>query len=80
MKVGWNPVNKIRDRMNGGVSARVDAQLDWRDESILARLNALEESLAAVQRSSTALSVSTSDRVRAVEAAIEQVLGEKRSG
>ena len=75
--MSWNPVNKIRDRMNGGVSARVDAQLHWRDETILARLNALEDSLAAVQRSSTALSVSISDRVRAVETAIGQVLSEK---
>ena len=77
--MGWNPVNKIRDRMNGGVSARVDAQLQWRDESILARLNALEDSLAAVQRSSTALTVSISDRVRAVEAVVAQVLSEQRS-
>lgn len=76
--MSWNPVNKIRDRMNGGVSARVDAQLQWRDESILARLNALEDSLAAVQRSSTALSVSISDRVRAIETALGQVLGEQR--
>ncbi len=76
--MGWNPVNKIRDRMNGGVSARVDAQLDWRDKSILARLEALEDSIAALQRSSTALTVSISDRVQAVEAAVGQVLSENR--
>ena len=74
--MAWNPLNKIRERLNSGVSARVDAQLAWRDESINARLDALERSMSGLQGAMTTLSVSISDRVLTVEAAADHLLRE----
>jgi len=78
MNMGWNPLNKVRDRLNGGVSARVNDQLEWRDKTLNARLDALEKSMTAVQSTNTALSASISDRLRTLEAAVDQLLREQR--
>lgn len=76
--MGWNPLNEVRDRLNRGVSARVNDQLEWRDKTINARLEALEKSLAAVQSTNTALSASISDRLRTLETAVEQLLRDQQ--
>lgn len=76
----WNPLNKVRDRLNVGVSARVNDQLDWRDKATGARLEALEKSMAAVQSTNTALSASISDRLRTLESAVDRLLRDQQQG
>lgn len=74
-----NPLNKIRHRLNQGVSDRVAAQLQWRDAEISARIDALERSIAALQNNSKALSTSVSDRLRTLEVATEDLLRDSRT-
>ena len=69
-----NPLNKIRHRLNQGVSDRVEAQLRWRDAQISSRIDALERSVAALHTASTARSTSVSDRLRTLEVATEDLL------
>ncbi len=76
--MGWNPLNKVRDRLNVGVSVRVNDQLEWRNKAINARFEALEKSMTAVQSTNTALSASISDRLRTLEAAVEQLLSDQQ--
>lgn len=76
--MGWNPLTGVRDRLNGGVSARVNDQLEWRDKETHARLHELETSMAAVQRTNTEMSASISDRLRTLEAAVDQLLRDQQ--
>jgi predicted nucleic acid-binding Zn-ribbon protein len=79
MNMDLNPLNKIRHRLNQGVSDRVAAQLQWRDAEISARIDALERSIAALQNNSKALSTSVSDRLRTLEVATEDLLRDSRT-
>ncbi len=76
--MAWNPLNKVRDRLNSGVSARVNDQLEWRDKATRERLDALEKSMAAVQSANTAMSASISDRLRTLEVAVDQLLRDQQ--
>ena len=51
-----------RGRFNRAVSARVDAQMDW-------RMRGVEESLATLQRLTTEMSTTIASRLTALEAA-----------
>ena len=76
--MAWNPLNKVRDRLTSGVSARVNDQLEWRDKATRERLDALEKSMAAVQSANTAMSASISDRLRTLEVAVDQLLRDQQ--
>ena len=51
-----------RGLLNRAVSARVDAQMDW-------RMSGMEESLAMLQRLTTEMSTTIASRLTALEAA-----------
>ncbi len=59
----------IRGLLNRMVSARVDAQLDWRNEVLEKRMRGLEEPIAVLQRLITEMSASIGSRLTALESA-----------
>ena len=63
-KTGWT-----RGLLNRMISARVDAQLDWRMELLEKRMQGLEEPIAVLQRLITEMSASIGSRLTALEAA-----------
>ena len=60
---------RTRGLLNRMISARVDAQLDWRMELLEKRMQGLEEPIAALQRLITEMSASIGSRLTALEAA-----------
>ena len=60
---------RTRGLLNRVVSARVDAQLDWRNEVLEKRMQGLEEPIAVLQRLITEMSASIGSRLTALEAA-----------
>lgn len=52
----------IRAMFNRAISARVDAQMDW-------RMSGVEDSIATLQRLTTEMSVTVASRLTALEAA-----------
>ena len=60
---------RTRGLLNRMISARVDAQLDWRMELLEKRMQGLEEPIAVLQRLITEMSASIGSRLTALEAA-----------
>ena len=73
------PFTLIRERLNSGVSARVSAQLDWREAEIEKRLMGMQKSLESLritlttlQRQNTEAATTTAERFLALEAALSE--------
>lgn len=61
-----------RGLLNRAISARVDAQMEW-------RVRGMEESMATLQRLTTEMSTSIASRLAALEAAALEERSESRS-
>jgi Skp family chaperone for outer membrane proteins len=62
----------MRERVNRGVSARVDAQLAWRHGEVDKQLKAMETTVAALQRMMLESSSNIGDRLTALETAVNE--------
>jgi hypothetical protein len=71
--VARNPFTAMRERVNRGVSARVDAQLAWRDGEVDKRLKAMEATVVALQRVMLESSSNIGDRLTALETAVNEL-------
>lgn len=67
-----NPFTAMRERVNRGVSARVDAQLAWRHGEVDKRLKAMEATVVALQRMMLESSSNIGDRLTALETAVSE--------